>query len=298
MTIGEMQNYEVYPAVFDLLTVNHINSIDLSSNVQKLVAKAGGSVDVGRIAEVIRENEVQITSGDIGTILSNVSVTTGLKVETNARIQYQQREDGGVYKTTAEHVTINGTKGILIPRTISSSQDSQQGATIVLSFIPLRVGSNAPLIVNVNQSLSSVPAINTLYKQGPILFEGTLLKDIQDSQTDFGITFDQWRGSGDVAAERGSISDRQRKLEFTGRNLELSSLITLGAIPISSGITQYYRQIGFGDNEAQHIAITFTAGTYEVTSITGQTGSNADLKVMASGALSISVSTASTIPTS
>lgn len=297
MTLGAMQNYGIYPAVFDSLTVNHMLSLGLSTNIQKLVAMAGGSVNPILIAEVARENEIRMSTGDIGTVLTAVSAINGLLVTTSGEIQYQQRADGGVYKTTSEHVTLNSTRGILLPRTISSSQDSQQAAALEISYIPFRVGSNAPFVVNVNQSLVGSPAVNVLYKQGPIVFENTLLVDIQDMSTDFGLTFEHWRGSGDIAATTGSITKREPKMEFTGRNLELLNSIGGGLVGMTNGITQYYRRIGYADGTNNHIAISFSAGTYEVTDVTGQGENSADQKVTVMGVGTVSIDLAAAIPT-
>lgn len=296
--LGQMQNYSVFPAVFDGLTINHMLSLGFTTNIQKLIAMAGGSVDPALIAEVARENEIRMSTGDIGTVLGSVSPTNGLAVTSSGEIQYQRRQSGGVFSTLSEHVTLNSTKGILIPRTISSSQDSQEGAALEISYIPLRVGSNAPFVVNVAQSLTGAPAVNSLYKQGPIIFENNYLADIQDSMTDFGITFEHWRGSGDIAAADGSITKREPKMEFTGRNLELLNVIGGGLVGMTNGITQYYRAVGFGDGTNNHIAISFSAGVYEVTDVSGQKENSVDQKVTVTGTGTISVTVGAAIPTS
>ncbi|QDT26799.1 hypothetical protein Enr10x_21090 [Gimesia panareensis] len=298
MTLGVMQNFGIFPAVFDGLTINHMLSLGFSTNIQQLISRAGGSVDPALIAEIARENEIRLTTGDIGTVLGSVSPTNGLAVTTSGEIQYQKRQSGGVFTTSSEHVTLNSTKGMLIPRTINSSQDSQEAATLELSYIPLRVGTNAPFIVNVNQSLTGVPGVNTLYKQGPIVFEDTTLFDIQDSTTDFGITFEHWRGSGATAAADGSITKREPKMEFTGRNLELLNSIGGGLVGMTEGITQYYRQIGYTDNAGAHIAISFSAGTYEISDVSGQGQNSVDQKVTVMGTGTISVTVGASIPTS
>lgn len=298
MTLGEMQNYTIFPAIFDALTVNHMIGLDFSSNIQKLIAMAGGSVDPAFIAEVVQENEIQLTSGDIATILTTVSPTNGKLVTTTGEIQYQQCEDGGVHKSTADHVTLNSTRGMLIPRSISSSQDAQDAAAMVFSYFPLRVGSNAPFVVNVGQSLTGSPAVNAVYKQGPVVYENTLLKDIQDASTDFGITYEPWRGSGDVSASHGSITKREPKMEFSGRNLALLNAIGTGLKGMTNGITQYYRRIGYGDATNNHIAASFSAGTYEVTNVSGQGTNKVDKKITVTGVGTISLSLATSIPTS
>lgn len=298
MTLGVMQNFGIFPAVFDSLTINHMLSLGFTTNIQNLIARAGGSVDPALIAEVARENEIRMTTGDIGTVLGSVSATNGLAVTSSGEIQYQKRQSGGVFTTLSEHVTLNSTKGMLIPRTINSSQDSQEAATLEISYIPLRVGTNAPFIANVSQSLTGTPGVNTLYKQGPIVFENTTLFDIQDSMTDFGITFEHWRGSGSTAAADGSITKREPKMEFTGRNLELLNSIGGGLVGMTNGITQYYRRLGYADNSSSHIAISFSAGTYEISDVSGQGQNSVDQKVTVMGTGTISVDVASTIPTS
>lgn len=297
MSLGQMQNYSIFPAVFDGLTINHMLSLGFSTNIQKLIAMAGGSVDPALIAEVARENEIRMRTGDIGTVLSSVSPTNGLAITSSGEIQYQKRLSGGVFSEDPEHVTLNSTKGILIPRTISSSQDSNEAASLELSYIPLRVGSNAPFVVNVGQSLTGAPAVNTLYKQGPIIFENTYLADIQDSTTDFGITFEHWRGSGDIAAADGSITKREPKMEFTGRNLQFLNAVGGGLVGMTNGITQYYRAVGLGDATNNHIAISFSAGVYEVTDVSGQGEKSVDQKVTVTGTGTISVTVGAAIPT-
>lgn len=297
MALGAMQNYVIYPAVFDALTINHMLSVGFSSNVQKLIARAGGSVDPAAVIEVARENEIRMRTGDIATVLSAVSAVNGLLVTSTGEIQFQQRADGGTYKTTSEHVTLNSTKGLLLPQSISASQDAQDAAGLEISYVPYRVGVNAPIIVNVNQSLVGAPAISTVYKLGPIVFENTRLSDIQDMSTNFGLTHKHWRGSGDVAAATGSIELRDPTMEFSGRNLELAKSIGGGAIQITNGITQYYRRAGYADNTSNHIAISLSGGTYEVTDLDGQGEQSVNQRVMVTGAGQISVSLGATIPT-
>tara|TARA_R110002167_G_scaffold61913_4_gene174913 strand:- start:17439 stop:18341 length:903 start_codon:yes stop_codon:yes gene_type:complete len=296
--LGDMLNFGIYPAVFDALTINHMMSVAFSTKIQKLIARAGGSVDPALIAEVVRENEIRMSTGDIGAVLSAVSVVNGLAVTSSGEIQYQQRRSGGTFSSNAEHVSLNSTKGMLIPNSISSSQDSQEGAALEISYFPLRVGSNAPFIVNVDQNLTGLPGVNYLYKQGPIVYENTLLKDIQDSRCDFGITFEQWRGSGDVSAEEGAIVNREPKMEFTGRNLKLLSSIGGGLSGITNGITQYYRRVGYGDATGNHIAVSFNAGTYEVTDVSGQGTKSVDQKVEVTCAGTVSIALDAQIPTS
>jgi len=296
MTLGAMQNYSVYPAIFDALTVNHILSLGFDSNVQKLVAMAGGSLDPALIAEVSRENEIKISTGDIATFLAGVSHVNGELVTSTGEIQYQQRADGGAYKNTSEHVTLNSTRGILLPRTISSSQDAQEVAALEFSYIPFRVGTNAPFVVNVNQALTGVPAVIASYKQGPIEYENTLLKDVQDSSTDFGLTFEHFRGSGDIAASTGSITKREPKMEFGARNLELANAIGGGLKGMTNGITQYYRNTLYADASNNHIAISLAAGTYEVTSISGSGDKSVDKKVTVTGTGQFSIDLAAAIP--
>ena len=297
MSLGDMRNYGIYPAVFDGLTINHMMSVGFSNKVQKMIVRAGGSVDPALIAEVVRENEIRMSTGDIGTVLGSVSVTNGLLVTSTGEIQFQQRKSGGVYLSTAEHVTLNSTRGMLIPNSISSTQDSQEGAALEISYMPFRVGSNAPFIVNVDQSLASAPGVNAVYKQGPVVFENTLLKDIQESRTDFGIGFVPWRGSGDIAAADGAIETRDPKMEFTARNLKLLNAIGGGLVGMTSGITQYYRRVGLGDGTNNHIAISFSAGTYEVTDVTGQGEKSVDQKVEVTGVGTIAIDLAAQIPT-
>lgn len=304
MTISTMELFSLYPAIFDSLTVNNLRSVEPSANIQKMMITPGGSVDTALVAKAFEEPRVRLQSGDVGTILAAVSAVTGLAVNTTGEMQYQQRQDGGVFQSSNTHFTLNSTAGFLYITDFGAEQDSQEGADIQLEYFCLKEGANPPFTASVSQPLSGSPAVNALYALGPVVYEGAQLGGIQSWRCNTGITYRAVRGDGQTAASVGSIRDRKPTIDIGLNNLSVVNDTGFGSLKaVSSGITCYLQRVVNGGDrvafgESSHIAVSVAAGAYNVESIaaSGDGDATPRLMVTPTGTITVAVNTTIEIP--
>lgn len=286
--------FSSFPAKFDSLLIRNVLNVNPSANVKKIIAHAGGSVDPGLIAEQYREPTVDITACDLGTILAACSPVSGLAIGTSALIQYQLRSDGGTFDGSSNHVTLSTAKGFLHPDTISAKQDEDKGAEISLKFWPLCTSTNPPLIVNVSQALTSTPNVASLYRLGPVSFEGDVLGGVQSASVKCGIDYKPIRAGGQVGAFNGYIRKRSPTFEFETTHQRILSSIGFGISAISTGCTIGFQLIGTALASSAHVLFTASAGSYEVTDagVSAEGDAMAKVTVTVTGTLSVSTAAA------
>jgi hypothetical protein len=275
------------PAFFDSLTIADTTDVRPSSNVQKIVATPGGSVDPSLIAEVMREPAVDVSALNIRNVLAGVSITDGLKIATLAKMQYQLRDDGGTFQGAGTHVTLTTAKGFLAVDSINAKQDDQDGAKIAMKFWALATGSNPPLIVNIGQNIAGTPLVDALFKLGPVTFEGAALGGVQSVMIKPGIEYKPFRAGGQVYATEGFIRKRRPTIEIETTNVAILNSIGMGLVAISSGTTIGLLSMGHDLADAVHVLIGMSAGTYEITDagVSGEGDAMAKITITGAGAV-------------
>lgn len=295
----ELERYSCFPCIFDALTVNHIKNVNPSANLRKMMITPGGDIQPHLVAEAMKEPTVKIDSGDLATILTAVSAVNGLAISSAGEIQYQLRADGGTFASGSNHVTMNAPKGFLFIEEITAEQDSEEGALLALMFYALRDGSNAPLVINVGQSLTGSVGVNGLFSIGPVIYEGTEIGGVQRVRFATGIEYTTKRDGGNTTAEVGSITKRAPMFEISGSNLTVASDVGFGLSAISSGTTIYFIKKGAAPTDPVHVSITIDSGSYEIPDISGGTQDDVVKSLTVTGAKAstiVAVSTTATLP--
>lgn len=279
--------FSSFPAVFDSLTIPDVIDVRPSTNLQKIIAYAGGSVDPALIAEAYREPSVDLSALNLGLILTSVSPNTGLKISSASKIQYQLRDDGGTFAGAGTHVNMTTAKGFLHADSIEAKQDDQAGAKLALKYWPLAVGSNPPLVVNKDVSVSGTPGVAALYRLGPVGYEGAVLGGVQSVSVKFGMEYKPFRAGGQVGAFEGFIRKRAPTIEIETTNMAIVAQIGMGIIAIASGLTVGFQFIGSALTAADHVLIGIPAGSYEITDagVSGEGDAMAKITVTAAGGL-------------
>jgi hypothetical protein len=150
--------YGIYPAVLDALTVNNLDSVNVSADVQTLVRRAGGAVPTTASALIGAANSVSLSSRDVHEILTSAGPTLsagGLVVSTSGVFQYRQKGQTG-----SSHVTITSLGGFLYVTDFGAEQGSAEGADVNMVYRALSVSGNAPLSINTGAAITGTPAVN------------------------------------------------------------------------------------------------------------------------------------------
>lgn len=284
MSLTTHERFVSYPAVFNGggFTLNHVRNVSAPPGIEKMLGYAGGAVDPQVIAEAFRDPKVNITSGDIGTILAAVSPVSGLNCTGSSIIQFQQRSSGGTFAGAGNHGLLTAPLGFLYIEEISAQQDAKEGATVRLVFVPLRSGSNMPLVPSAGQSLTGSVAINGLYRLSKVVYEGSVIGGVQSVRFRSGITAPGKRESGNVAADVCSIVRREPMFEVKGTNFSKIASVGLGVAAISAGLTCYFEKYGVANGN--HASITFAGGTYHADGIDQSDENDAEFTIVASRA--------------
>lgn len=297
MAINEHKRFTGYPAIFGATTIPDVVSVSPSAGVQKMVLTPDGAAQPAFAAVVAQDLRVSLVAVNIGAILTAFPLRSITRIDAASKIQYQARESGGVFATGSSHVVLSATLGDIYIESIRAQQDETSAAGLTLVFQPLFDGTNAPLVSLSGQALSGTPRILAAYKLGPTVFEGTVLKGVQSAQYNTRIQYSPKRGDGGIYAEQGSGITIADTLEVGFDNLELMTTVGFGTMPISAGITQYFRRVGSAPTDAHHIAITFHAGLYEISDASQSGTDDATGRLMVTGARDNAVAASVTIGT-
>lgn len=303
MAVADTELFGIYPAVFGGLTLTHVTNVEPAHEVQKMVARAGGATDPGKVVEISREPTVSLTGHNLGAILTAVSATLGLPVTTSWKAQYQHKADGGTFTGNGANVTLSGTKGMLLIDSVSAQQDEKDPLGVMLKFYALWDGSTVdgngdplPISVATGQNLSGSPAVGAIYKLGKVVVEGTALGGLQSAKATFGVGYSVTRAGGEKAARIGTIDKRDPVLEAEAHNLAIVAALGHGGSQASSGMTIYFRQIGYADGATQHVSVSLGAGLYEVTPMGTDAEGKAKSKITLTGTGTVSIGIGVAIP--
>lgn len=272
------QRYGIYPALFDSLVANNLDSVEVSSDVQLLIRRAGGAVPTTSSAIIGAANSVSLQSRDVHEILTAASPTNaagGLAVSTLAKIQWRQKGESG-----SSHVTCTSTSGFLYVTDFGAEQSSNEGADINFVYRALSASGNAPLTINTGQALSNSPAVNSSFKLGPVQVKGSTI-NVQRWRLRTGISYVAKPHSGLIHADEGTIDEEAYTLEIDTDDAGVAATLSLGeASSITSGVVCYLRRIGYADGASQHIKVNSTAGTYVVQNLSGSGSGDASSRII------------------
>lgn len=303
MSLTTQELFGIYPAIFDSLTISHVSSVEPQHNVQKMVVVPGGSVDPAVVAEINRKPMVNLTAHDLAAILTAVSPTLGLSVSSAWKIQYQQKADGGTFTGSGANVLLSGSKGKLLVDSISAQQDQQDPVDCLLKFYALWDGSTVdgnsdplPISVSTAQNLTGSPSVGAIYKLGCVVYEGSKLGGVQSAKVTFGVGYNTTSADGEKAARIGTVDLRSPTFEADVHNLSLLSTNGHGLKQASSGMSIYFRRIGYTDASSSHLKLTLGGGAYETTPNGVSKEGKAVTKLMMTGTGTITVDTAAAMP--
>lgn len=295
--------YDIYPAIFQGITINNIQQVDPSPGVKQLIHTAGGAVDPSVIAMAFAEPSVAIKSCDIKNILTNVGLLTGLEISSSATMQYQRR--GGtsdLFSGAGANVTLTSVLGRLILEEFGADQDSDMGIDAMLKYYPLSSdGLTAPLIFNSGASLSGSASVAEVYTLGPAVIEGSEFAGLQKCRIKTGIEYQVKRSGGSVFAQDGTIRKRNPVIEIEAFNASFLGYTGMYSKKLTSGVTCYFQKVDPGagpvaHGSAVHLSVSASTGTYVVEGLSVQKEGDANLRITIHPTGTLSKSVATSIP--
>lgn len=291
----------VYDAPFGGTTIRQIRGTDFSQNVQKFVERYSGGLDPQLIAVLSAEPKINVRTGNLAC-LSSISPTTGLAVTSSGTIVFpwQARASGSTFVSGSNHYSLSSTLGLIIPQTITASQDAQEGATLALEFMAASSdGATNPVAINGSVALAS-QAFVASHGLGPVVADGTTIGGLKSSTVTFGLSAstDRYSGLPFAGIDGIFLGERDPMLEIEFENK--ATAVTLGMLSAATTVIAYYRKFADGstrvtNNTSEHVAVTFSGGLKVFDSSGGQGVQNASNKYTVH-AKTVSVSTTAQIP--
>lgn len=286
--MGLPELHDVFPARFNSWSLNQVENQSYSPGVEAMMAQAGGTVDPALEAIAAVDPRWNFQSRDVQNVLQNVAAMTGLQITSGAKMQHQKRlqAGAGIFAGAGNHFVLSSTIGFLMIQEFGFEQNAKEGGDISLQFIALFDGTNAPVQVNVSQSLLGSPAVNAVHAMGPVLIEGTQVTGVQKWRFKTGLEAMIQAADGETASRIAAISKRAPSLEIDLINQSFLSSLSIGPFKraISQPTTCYaQRVLAGGDryawNQSQHIAVAISEGTISCTDVSNSKGGNATTKI-------------------
>lgn len=283
-SVAQVQIFRTYPAIFDSVTLPHVSDVQVSANIERAKFWRSGSIDPSFVAEINRKPEASISTPDLSSVLSNISLTTGLEFSTLAKLQFQRQLGGALSAANAgTHFTVKATKGCVYIDEISASQDDKNAAMAKLMVQGLKDPGNddkafEPLA---DQNLSGSLSFPGAYTLGPIWLSinstWAQLRGSTSHSVKPGINFQRVPADGDSAAETYTFINREPVVEVEGKNLWLAGGSQLGMFPIDA-VVVFFRRLKSGggfyaDSDTEHISISGASGggmNYEQITVSGE----------------------------
>jgi hypothetical protein len=299
-----------YAFVGDSLTLANVQSQGLSPDVQAMIARAGGSLDPALISASFIEPKIKIGTPDLTTLLGagGVSLRFGKAFTSAWKLQYQQRDSAGGagdFTTGSTHLVASGTKALAIVNSISAENDNRAGALAQCTVYPCSTdGYASALSISAAASLTGSIAVGKVFALGPVLCEGLAggLGGVQRATINLGVEVAPDRENGRTFPTRYTIKPRNPMVEIEAKNGAIAALLGMMA-GVGTGMTVYLQRFfpgadRYAFDQAEHIAVSFSTGTY----VTEEIGVDAEgdamtkFKAMVIGALSWTVNTTISVP--
>lgn len=302
-SVAEIQIFRTYPAIFDSVTLPHVSDVTVSAQIERMKYWRSGSLDPSFVAEINRKPEASISTPDLSSVISNVSLTTGLEFSTLAKLQFQRQLGSGLSAANSgKHVTIKATKGCVYVDEISAAQDDKNGAMAKLMVQGLKDSANADKAFEpvVDQNLTGTLAFPGAYTIGPIWLSinstWAQLRGSTSHSVKPGITFNRHPTDGDHTAQTYTFSQREPVVEVEGLNLHLAGGSNLGMFPIDA-VVVFFRRVKSGggfyaDSDTEHISISGSSGggmNYEQIGVSGDAEAKPRYAIHLTGQLTTAV---------
>lgn len=285
--------------------LRQLNSWKINTQSARKNMRVAGSVDSqGSLLSRARYN-VELETADLATLLPLISPRTGLKVSGAATFRFLQRDVAGAFQTGAKHVTwVASNGGALYCNSISVNQEAEDGAMASAVFVPFATAGGEPWTITNNVDLDAAPTAiyNSVYFLGGVYLDGTELTGIQSQEVDFGIQAEDVVQSIGPYSQTGFVRNTEPVFRIsTTKMSDLAGRVAAG-FAISSELALYFQKGTVGGDrvavsEAEHIKVSCVAGSIEA----GDTGGEAPNDAVSSWRIypagTITINTATEIPT-
>lgn len=280
----------VYDATLGALLLRQIRSTSYEPNVQHRTARAAAALAPAEIGVLGSRPQVTISSGDLDSIITNLSMTGGLYINAGTIIvPFINRIEGGSFKGATAHTTLSGTKGLLLPNSFSARQGDEDGAGCDLILHMLSTdGELSPVTVNINQTLIA-SAFVAQYEFGPVSVNGVQVNKAISVAVNPGLAALIEIFDGDHHPQLAFIDAENIEPTIQIGFASIDDLNTFGplAVAMTSAKVNLRNRIDGGtthpDASLKHIQFTFAGGLSVLDSASGERGQSGEVSITLRG---------------
>lgn len=258
------------------LFIDQIQDFSIDPAIEPLLIAADGDVDPTFVAVGSQEPSISFTTTALATALGGAGIS-GLKITSDAdddgaEFWFRKASEGGVRATGANHIKMTVNEGLLIPVSLSASEES---ATLEYRLITSYDSTNDPVVIETSQSIEGTAAVSEVFVNGPVNINGANLPGVKEITVDFGIEPFIIRADGDVWPTFVAIKNRRPVI--TIRCYDVAALNTFGLTGTAQGPTDseiYLKKVSEGstrvsDVTEQHIKLSIDDGHIRINSAGG-----------------------------
>lgn len=245
--------------------IGQVQSWSPSPNITPLFLKGAGELQPTWLGQDVLAPVISFTTTEIATVLASLTLK-GRKIDgTGVACYLKQLDEGGTRKTGANHMKLNVTEGMIIPRTISAT-DGGGAATLTCDIVTTYDGTNLPIVVSDSQSISATPTADEAYTAGPVNVNGTALSGVQSTNIDCGNQEVVLKGDGEISPTFVALmSHAPSATVVTAKTSILATLGIDGAVQSGTDSIIYLRKMAEGggrvaDATEEHIKLTMDHG--------------------------------------
>lgn len=302
--------YEIAPVSVTHTTSTTVNLRQMSSwkirpQTSRKSVRVGGNINSQGSLLGRAKYTCEFETADLATLLPLITPRSGLKVD-SAVFRLLQRDEAGAFKTGGNHVTWTAANGgALYTSSISVDAESPDGAIASSSFIPYGDTGADPWTIAASVDLDSAPTgtFTSVYFLGGVYVDGTELPGVQSQEIDFGIAFEDVIQTIGPYSETAFVRTAEPVFKVTSTSMASLAGKAVAGFAIGSDVSFYFQKGIIGGGRvavatAEHIKVSCTAGTIEITDTGGEAPNDAQSQwtIYPSGG-TVAINSATAIPT-
>lgn len=253
--------------------ISGITDQAVNPQAQELLIGGDGATEPQLATVMGAAPQVDFSTVSLASALTAVGLA-GLNLTTNPAVFFwQQCADGGLRAGALSHLKASMAKGLLLPVRLTARQGD--AAELQITALAKWDGTNDPIVLTANQSLTGSPNMGELFTLGPVAVNGSAVPGVVEVSIDFAISLYAPRADGDLYPRFIGIKGRQPVVRVRSLELLTQSTFGLTGAATTTWATYFRKKSTTGnvaDATAQHVKVSGTNGRAHVESARARHG--------------------------
>jgi len=261
--------------------ISGITNCSLDLGLQNVQLGADGAVYDTFVALMRQQPKFTFTTKMCATALATCGVN-GIKIDSDTDdvgmvFYFQQMSEGGTRGGASSNISLTVNEGLLYPVSVSASHGGE--AEVTYELMVGYDGTNAPIVVAIDQSLEGTASVSESYTLGPVNINGTNMEGIQNANINFGINAMSLGADGSPYDTFQTIMRVVPSATFSTLDMEAINTLGIGGLKQSDTDSVFYlRKMSEGGTRVanateEHISFTVDEGKWDVQNMSAAHGS-------------------------